>query len=85
MAAKEEQEPILKEEDSEPCSEYGFCVREKLLSDPPRAISWWSFFQYFAQMVCTCTCMYAAISVLSDHVCSKQSMSNECWSQYHKL
>ena len=51
--------PILDKENGsdsqgEPCSEeYGFCVREKCLSGPPRAISWCSVFQYFAQMVGT--------------------------------
>lgn len=41
------------------CSEeYGFCVREDCISGPPRPISRWSFFQFFAQMVCAYTlCM----------------------------
>ena len=49
--------PILARENGsdsqeEPCSEnYSFSVRERCLTGPPRAVSWCSVFQYFAQMV----------------------------------
>ena len=51
-----DEEPILKEEDSECGSEYSFRVRERCMSSPPRPVSWCSLFQYFAQMVGAAAC-----------------------------
>ena len=59
-SATSDLKPILSEDGSgrqsgESCSEYNFCIRGKCLSGPPRPVSRWSAFQYFAQIVSSYT------------------------------